>query len=69
MKSLKVKNSNHTLESSIKLLAELTISDLQHCNNKSSSNTSGTRVSLSNTNESHTFFDWNSWTFIEKKLV
>ena len=62
MKSLKVKDSEHTLESSIKLLADLTISDLQHCNNKSSSNPG-------NTDDSHTFFDWNSWTFIKKKLV
>ena len=64
----KEKRDRDTLESSIKILAEITMSDLKNSESKSSSN-GNIRETFSKTDDWHPFFDWNSWTFVEKKII
>ena len=62
-----MKNGNITLESSIKILTDLTMSDLEYYERNSFKENN---VVLSEQKyDSHPFFDWDSWTFIEKKVV
>ena len=61
-----MKNGNITLESSIKILTDLTMSDLEYCEkNYSSDNKEGPSKQKY---DSHLFFDWDSWTFIKKNI-
>ena len=62
----KTKEKEHTLESSIKFLAELSTGHSQNYNNKTIRN--GTMITSHHTGDSHPFFDWDSWTFIDKKV-
>jgi len=55
-----------TLESSIKILTDLTMSDLKYCESNSFSNNDKVQIKLRD--DTHLFFDWDSWTFIDKKL-
>jgi len=57
MKSLE--KQTYTLKSSIKILSELTSQDLQLGVNKSDSNADDT----------HTYFNWDSWSFVNKKIA
>ena len=57
MKNLKEKKQS--LEGSIKILSELTQQDLKQSKKKTYADSS----------EYHPFFDWNSWTFINKKIA
>jgi len=62
-----MKNKKDTLESSIKILTDLTMSDLEYCKNSSFGNKN--EMIIKKNNDSHPFFDWDSWTFVEKKIV
>ena len=59
---------NKNLKSSIKFLAEITIRELQDLESKPPYY-SNINESPSKENNSYMFFDWNSWTFIEKKTA
>ena len=61
-----MKNGNITLESSIKILTDLTMSDLEYCESSSKDNK---EVPSKQKYDSHPFFDWDSWTFIIKKII
>ena len=65
----KEKRDRDSLESSIKILAEITMSDLQSSESKSSNNNANIRETFSKTDDWHPFFDWNSWTFVKKKII
>ena len=60
------KQKKHTLESSIGLLAELSTRDLEYCANNNIQNNAMT--SYNNDDDSHPFFDWDKWTFVDKKV-
>ena len=57
MKSLE--KQTYTLKSSIKILSELTSQDLQLSVNKS----------VSDADEYHSYFNWDSWSFVSKKIA
>ena len=68
MKIHKIKQDKITLESSINVLTEITIRDLERLGKKSFSD-ANTQKTPKKGADWHPFFDWNSWTFIEKKVV
>ena len=68
MKIRKIKQDKITLESSINVLVELTVRDLKRLESKSFSDVN-TQDTPNKADDLYTFFDWNSWTFIEKKVV
>ena len=61
-----MKNQKETLESSIKILTDLTMSDFEYCKNNSFGNKNEI---IKEKDDLHPYFDWDSWTFIEKKIV
>ena len=68
MKIHKIKQDRITLESSINVLTDITIRDLERLGKKSFSD-ANTQETPNKGADTHPFFDWNSWTFIEKKVV
>ena len=68
MKIHKIKQEKITLDSSIKVLAEITVEDLKRLEDKSFSEVNAQKIPNNGT-DLHLFFDWNSWAFIEKEVV
>ena len=60
------KQKKHTLESSINLLAEFSNRDLENSANRNIQN--NTMTANNHNDDSHTFFDWDQWTFVDKKI-
>ena len=62
-----IMKNKETFESSIKILTDLTISDTEY--HESNSINNNNKVSTKQKDDTHHFFDWESWAFIVKKIV